>query len=446
MAGAFFGLGASHFFLRGRLVGLVAELRAQIVQITAKWDGAVAESISLKNLVEEGHRGRRTLEDNANHLEGRLDHQREIIDGLSAERDQQVVEMNALANKLKVERKGRREAADLAAKYSEQLDGIDNSDGKIWLKSTKDVPAFLPLHKRRTAIISLANLKGGVGKTTLTANLGAALAAQGLRVLLIDLDHQSSLTNRCVNDDEKSELRRSGRYNDELFENGGDLATLNACVTRLQATTGSGQLFLAPVQEEFADLEVRLMTRWHSGSTLEDVRFRLRRALHSPQLRKYYDVVLIDCPPRLTTGSINALAASDFVLIPVLLEEASTEGVPRMLGWLKRLQATSCGELNILGVVGNKAFNRVKLIKREQVIWNALVQQGHQAWGGPVHHFDEIIREHPSVDGRFAALDPRHQPRYEELVNQIRRVIPHAHLQPSAVSPVDGASLDVVGS
>ncbi len=445
-AGSLFGLMAAHLFWKGRLVGLIAELRAQIVQITAKWEGAVADSISQKNLVEDGNRVRRLLEDQSNRLEGQIEHQRQVAEALTAKCEQQVIAMGDLESKLKVERKGRRDKAELATKYSEQLDTIMKSDGRIWLKPTKNIPAFMPLHKRRTAIISLANLKGGVGKTTITANLGAAFAAQGLRVLLIDLDHQSSLTNRCITYDEKEDLKRSTRYNDDLFESGGDILALNACVTRLETPTGSGQLYLAPVREKFDELETRLMTRWDSGLTPEDVRFRLREALHSSRLRSYYDLVLIDCPPRLTTGSINALAASDYVLIPVLLDDMSAEGVPRILGWLKKFQTTSCGELNILGVVGNRAYPRAKLISREQVVWDALKNSSRQAWGDPVHHFDEVIRDHPSVEGKFAALDPRHQPRYEELVTQIRRAIPHANLQPAAVSPVDVAALDVVGS
>lgn len=75
-------------------------------------------------------------------------------------------------------------------------------------------------------------------------------------------------------------------------------------------------------------------------------------------LRDQYDVVLIDCPPRLTTGCVNALAASDYVLIPVLLEETSTDAVPRTLGWLKKFQAQVCTELDVLGIVGNKANPR----------------------------------------------------------------------------------------
>ena len=105
---------------------------------------------------------------------------------------------------------------------------------------------------------------------------------------------------------------------------------INLCVTLVEAGTQPGQLYLAPVNEEFADLENRLMARWHAGLSGDDVRYRLRHALHTRDLREHYDVVLIDCPPRLTTGCVNALAASDYVLIPVLLEETSTEAVPRI--------------------------------------------------------------------------------------------------------------------
>ena len=84
--------------------------------------------------------------------------------------------------------------------------------------------------------------------------------------------------------------------------------------------------------------------------------------------RRHADVILIDCPPRLTAGSINALAASDYVLIPVLLEEDSAAAVPRMIAWLKRFQSASCADLNILGVVGNRAYPRKNLIARQAVV------------------------------------------------------------------------------
>ena len=120
-------------------------------------------------------------------------------------------------------------------RYSDQLDAIANSDGKLWLNSPNGhaVP-FLPLTQRRTVIISTANLKGGVGKTTITANLGATLAKLGLRVLLLDLDHQSSLSNMCLSPLQKDEDGRSGRYLNPVLDSGGDLSSLNASVTLLE--------------------------------------------------------------------------------------------------------------------------------------------------------------------------------------------------------------------
>jgi cellulose biosynthesis protein BcsQ len=164
---------------------------------------------------------------------------------------------------------------------------------------------------RRAPIVSLANLKGGVGKTTITANLGATFAKLGLRVLMIDLDYQSSLSSLCLTPQESDQVRRTGRYLNGVLESCGDLSKLNLNVTLLKADLGAGQLYLAPVNEALADLENQLMTRWYSGLTGDDVRYRLRHALHSPQLREHYEIVLLDCPPRLTTCCVNALAASD---------------------------------------------------------------------------------------------------------------------------------------
>ncbi len=208
---------------------------------------------------------------------------------------------------------------------------------------------------------------------------------------------------------------------------------------------GSGQLYLAPVNEDFANVENQLMTCWYSGLGGDDVRFRLRSALHSSQLRDFYDVVLIDCPPRLTMGCINALAVSDYVLIPVLLEEISTEAVPRFLSWLKKFQAHTCEDLGVLGVVGNRAFPRKKLISRQAIIWKGLGAKCQGVWGDSVFLFKEVIRDHGNVRGRFAALDPNYEVQYRNLVEQIRLEIPHACLQPSAVPRLATATAESGG-
>ena len=330
---------------------------------------------------------------------------------------------------------------------SAQLEAINQTDGKVWLKPVSGTnPLFVPLSARKTAIISLANLKGGVGKTTLTANLGAAFASEGLRVLLIDLDHQSTLSTRALGDHELDEVIRTKRFVHPVFTGNADLAALNRCVTRVQYPAGDGSLYVAPVDEEFADIENQLMTRWSSGVAQHDVRYLLRRALHSTSLRQHYDVILIDCPPRLTTGSINALAASDYVLIPVLLEEDSAAAVPRMLAWLKRFQSASCVDLNILGVVGNRAYPRTKLIARQALVWKSLEARCKSAWGSPVHLFAEVIRDHPAITGPFAALDPKHSSSYKTLINQIRTEIRHAHLEPATVHQASRSATDGRGS
>lgn len=427
----------------GRLgdLRLLKELKDQIGKLTTKNRVANEANETLDVQLKGLQRECGLLEDKVKSQQGQILTAQQNSAEISAVCERLSAELFDTRAKLKLQRRRRRRFQGLAKQYAAQLEVISNSDGRIWLRTIDgSVPPFLSLPTRRTAIISLANLKGGVGKTTIAANLGAALASDGLRVLLIDLDHQASLTNLCLLVEERDQLKRTGAYIDRFFERGGDLSVLNSCIMHLQTKAGKGQLYLAPVREEFSDLENQLMTWWHSGLTQEDLRFRLRRALHTTKLRDFYDVVIIDCPPRLTTGCVNALAASDYVLIPVLLEDTSAESVPRILTWLGKFQSTSCADLNVLGVVGNKAYPRAQLIRREKVIWDGLCKDSKKAWTGPLRFFEEVIREHAGVEGRFAALDPRYQDRYLNLVTEIRREIPHACLQPREIHPPLGTS------
>ena len=139
------------------------------------------------------------LQNELNRQEGRITELKERIVEMSSLCERVTNENLNVRDRLKRERKIRDQAEKVARRYSEQLDTIARSDGKLWLNSPNgDSVPFLPLTQRRTVIISTANLKGGVGKTTITANLGATLAKLGLRVLLLDLDHQSSLSSMCL--------------------------------------------------------------------------------------------------------------------------------------------------------------------------------------------------------------------------------------------------------
>ena len=365
------------------------------------------------------------------------------ISGLSKACEDVATKLADNALKLKKERTTRRSLQRMVNSYIEQFDRVNNSDGEIWEKMANgQVVPFVPLTQRHTAIISLLNLKGGVGKTTLTANLGVAFAAQGLRVLLVDLDHQSSLTYLCLTGEEIRRAKESNRFIDNFFEQGGDFERFRQCVTRRQASVGPGQIHVAAVTEEFVGVENKLQARWVVGLLDEDVRYKLRKGLHSPRLREHYDVILIDCPPRWSTGSVNAIASSDYVLVPVLLEEMSLDAVPRILRWLGKFQSTCCPDLNLLGVVGNKAkkWEGDKLIAREKAAWISTQEESRPSWNTPIKFFEEVIRQHSTPTGQFAALDPEHRLRYNNLIDLIRKEIPHAYLQPSAIHPLVGAS------
>src|SRR5262249_36257961 len=150
-------------------------------------------------------------------------------------------------------------------------------------------------------------------------NVGATRWVKGGKVLLIDLDFQGTLTSRCLSD---SQLKaRSGA--EHFFLGRGDAAKdLMSRIVRVLPQRDAmlhqaGEGWILGADEGLADVETAEMIRWLQQPDELDVRFRLRRALHSPEA-KGFGFCVIDCPPRLTTACVNALAASDYVIIPVV--------------------------------------------------------------------------------------------------------------------------------
>lgn len=172
--------------------------------------------------------------------------------------------------------------------------------------------------------ISIINHKGGTGKTTTTINLGGALAAQGFRVLLIDFDAQGSLSYALGIDDSK--------------------ATIADCILgdadMQQVLQRREMMDILPAGRALADVELAIARADGRMNHLRDFLAGLDR----------YDFTLIDCPPSLSLLTLNALNASDYILVPMQMDVLALRGLESMLDTLKDIKPFNPG-LEVLGVL-----------------------------------------------------------------------------------------------
>jgi len=185
-------------------------------------------------------------------------------------------------------------------------------------------------------ILALANQKGGVGKTTTAINLGTALAAIGERVLIVDLDPQGNASTG-LGIDRRS---RSCSTYDVLI---GEAPLRDAVVP-----TAVPRLHIAASTMDLSGLELEL------GST-RDRAFRLRDAIAALNTDATpdtdYTYVLIDCPPSLNLLTVNAMAASDAILVPLQCEFFALEGLSQLLQTVEQVRTTLNPNLSIHGIV-----------------------------------------------------------------------------------------------
>ncbi len=176
----------------------------------------------------------------------------------------------------------------------------------------------------RCRVWAVANQKGGVGKTTLTVALAALLAQRGMRVLAADLDPQGSLTSYL------------GLEPEAVDRSAYELLLEQAPPEELVLPTAWEGLSLLPASPALATVDRRLGTRRGAGVLL-------RRALD--RLRHRFDYALLDCPPALGLLMVNALAAADFLVVPVQTEHLALQGLERMLRTLAMVERARGGPL-----------------------------------------------------------------------------------------------------
>lgn len=182
-------------------------------------------------------------------------------------------------------------------------------------------------------IIAIANQKGGVGKTTTTINLGAALAERKKKVLLIDLDPQG---NASTGLGIEQNMRETTTY--DLLS--GDVTVLTAT----QATTVKN-LSIIPATTDLSSADIELMDNEKRSFLLRDVLRNL------PADTPKYDYILIDCPPSLNILTVNAMVAAHSILVPLQSEFFALEGLSQLILTVRDVRQSANPDLRIEGIV-----------------------------------------------------------------------------------------------
>lgn len=178
-------------------------------------------------------------------------------------------------------------------------------------------------------VIAIANQKGGVGKTTTSINLSACLAEKGKKVLLIDMDSQGNTTSGFGFELDKT-----------VYEVLREEVSIEEAIIPVEECFEN--LFLIPANRNLAGAEIELVTR-------ENMQYILKKQLEP--IKDNYDFIIIDCPPALGMLTVNAMTASDSVLVPIQCEFYALDGLSQLIYTIELIQDSLNPDLYIEGVV-----------------------------------------------------------------------------------------------
>ncbi len=192
-------------------------------------------------------------------------------------------------------------------------------------------------------VIAITNQKGGVGKTTTAINLGASLAANDLRVLLVDFDPQGNSTSGLGIDKNPENLTIYNALLDGLP------------ISQVLIKTDCEGLDIVPADKNLVGANLDLVD-------VPDREYRLKHAL--APIRNQYDYVLIDCPPALDLLTLNAMVAADSVLIPIQCEFFALEGISQLIDTIDKIRESFSHPLKIEGILLTMFDDRTNLTRQ----------------------------------------------------------------------------------
>jgi len=254
-------------------------------------------------------------------------------------------------------------------------------------------PIELPL------VVAIANQKGGVGKTTTSVNLGAALAEEGFRVLVVDLDPQGNATTGLgINHRDIERSIYDVMMNDTPMEDCVEASSLK-------------NLFVVPATIDLAGAEIELVPAFSRE-------MKLRRAVE--RIRDDYDFTIIDCPPSLGLLTVNGLAAADDVIVPIQCEYYALEGLGQLLRNVALVRSNLNPALDVRGIVLTMYDARTKLADQvEQEVRNHFGSRVYRT----VVPRSVRLSEAPSFGQPIIVFDPtsRGAGAYRELAKEVSR-------------------------
>lgn len=222
-------------------------------------------------------------------------------------------------------------------------------------------------------IIAIANQKGGVGKTTTTVNLAAALGVLEKKVLLIDADPQANASSGLGIDVENVEL---GTY--RVLEN-------SVNISETIKKTNSPNVDIVPSHIDLVAIEIELVD-------LNNREYMLKQAIQ--EVKDNYDYILIDCAPSLGLITLNALTAADSVIIPIQCEYYALEGLGKLLNTIKSIQKIHNPDLEIEGMLLTMYDSRLRLsnqvvseVKKhfQNIVFKTIIQRNIRLGEAPSH-------------------------------------------------------------